>query len=175
MLRKEFVVVPACEAALIFVVALAAWLTHRPLLFASLGPTAFELVETPERQTARPYNIIVGHLLGVISGFIALYATHAWTVPGASTGDVTMPRVAAAVLAALLTVCATMLARAGQPAAISTALLIALGIMQRWQDAFYIMAAVILLTLIGEPLRRWREKTTTTRRSPKRTSPQSAD
>ena len=60
MRRRDLIVMPLCEAALLAIVGLTAWWTGRPFLFASLGPTAYELVEAPERITARPYNIIVG-------------------------------------------------------------------------------------------------------------------
>lgn len=33
---------------------------HEPHFFASLGPTAYELAETPERQSAKPYNVAAG-------------------------------------------------------------------------------------------------------------------
>jgi len=47
-------------------------------------------------------------------------------------------------------------ARAQQPAALSTTLLIATGSMQRLQDGPIIMIAILLMTAVGEPLRRWR-------------------
>jgi ABC-type Fe3+-siderophore transport system permease subunit len=143
---------------LILVVSLAAWLSRQPLIFASLGPTAFEQIETPKRPSARPYNVIVGHLIAVIAGFAALYLTHAWSAPIVSAGHVTLSRVEATALSAALTVLGTLLARSQQPAAISTTLLVSLGIMQRWQDAVVIMVAVLLMTAAGEPLRRWRAR-----------------
>lgn len=42
MPRKELLIAPACEAALVLVAALAGWAVHQPLIFASLGPTAYE-------------------------------------------------------------------------------------------------------------------------------------
>lgn len=62
---------------LILVMAVASWVARNPFIFASLGPTAFELVETPERPSARAYNILVGHLIGVLAAFLALYVTGA--------------------------------------------------------------------------------------------------
>ena len=159
MRRREYLLAPVCEAALILIVALAAFWSHRPLIFASLGPTAFELVETPKRRTARPYNILAGHTIGICAGFLALLLTHAMAVPGPGSGHMPLARVWAAALAAMLTVFGTMVARAGQPAAISTSLLIALTVSPRWSDAVCIFAAVLLMTLVGEPLRRWRETT----------------
>ncbi|MGI4756773.1 MAG: HPP family protein [Janthinobacterium lividum] len=156
MKKRELVVAPLCEAALILVAGVTAWLTHKPLFFASLGPTAFEMIESPERPSARPYNVILGHFIGVLSGFAALALTHAWASPAVSTSSISLVRVWAAVLAGLLTVFGTLLARAQQPAALSTSLMIATGSMQRLQDAPVIMAAILLITALGEPLRRWR-------------------
>jgi hypothetical protein len=158
MSRKELVIAPMCEAALIFVVAIAGWLASSPLVFASLGPTAFELIEMPNRPSAKPYNVIVGHLIGVLAGFAALWITMAWSVPGISSHTVPLRRVGAATIAAFLTVLVTLLAHATQPAALSTTLLVSLGTMQRWQDGFFIMASVLILVFLGEPLRRWRSR-----------------
>ncbi len=154
--QRDAILAPLCEAGLLLVAGLAAMLTHQPLFFASLGPTAYELTETPESPTAQPYNVIVGHLVGVLSGFAALWLTGAWYAPAVSTSSITMVRVWAAVLATLLTVLGTVLARAQQPAALSTTLMVATGSMQRPIDGPVIMAAILLVDLLGEPLRRWR-------------------
>lgn len=158
--RFDLLVAPACEAALILVAGAAAWLLHKPLLFASLGPTAYELVETPERQTAHPYNVILGHLVGVASAFAALLLTHSANAPSPSPAGVPFQRVIAAVIAGALTVLFTLLLNATQPAALSTTLLLALGLMRGWMSAVWIMGAVLLMTAFGEPLRRWRERET---------------
>ena len=61
-------------------------------------------------------------------------------------------------IAAVLTTLGTLLLRAGQPAAIATSLLAALGSMQTRRDAIAIVVSVLLITAIGEPLRRLRMK-----------------
>jgi CBS-domain-containing membrane protein len=160
MPRKDLLIAPVCEGGLILLVSLAAWLSHKPLIIASLGPTAYELIEQPHRKSARPYNIIVGHLIAVVAGLTAVYATHAWNVPAVSIASVTLPRVWVAALAAALTVLGTLAAGATQPAALSTTLVVSLGNMQRWQDGVVIMIAILLMTALGEPLRIWRERTT---------------
>jgi hypothetical protein len=155
-MKKDIFIAPVCEAALLLVAGSAGWVLHQPLLFSSLGPTAYELIEQPDRPSARPYNIFVGHLIGVLSGFAGLFAAHAFGAPGVTTGVVAGPRIGAAVFAATLTVLLTLLLKAAQPAAVSTSLLIALGVLQQRQDGFVIMGAVILLLMCGEPLRSWR-------------------
>jgi hypothetical protein len=156
MSRRELILAPLCEAALLFIASAIAWGTRRPLIFASLGPTAYELVETPERKSARPYNVVVGHLVAVLAAFLSLWVTNSWASPAISTGWIGWPRVGAVVLASALTVVVTLLLRATQPAALSTTLLIALGLMQKWQDGFMIMGGVLLMLIFGEPVRLWR-------------------
>lgn len=158
MQLREIMVVPPLEGALILVVGLAGYISHNPLLFASLGPTAFEMIETPHSQTAHPYNIIAGHLIGILAALTALWLTHARSAPGISAAGVPLPRLWAAVLAAVLTALGTLLARARQPAALSTTLLMSLGVMQTARDGVVIMAAVLLMTAIGEPIRRLRKR-----------------
>ncbi len=156
MLRKDLFIAPLGEAFLLLIAALAGWLCRQPLIFASLGPTAYELIETPHRRSARPYCIFAGHLIGVASAFLALFVTRAWYVPVVSGNGVPIDRVWAVVLAAALTTFVTLLLRASQPAAIATSVLIAAGILQRPLDAAVIMGAVVLMMIVGEPLRRLR-------------------
>lgn len=93
MLRKDILIAPVCEGALITVLSLAAWVAHNPSIFASLGPTAYELVETPERPSARAYNVLVGHLIGVLSAFLAIFLTHAGQSSPISENGIALPRV----------------------------------------------------------------------------------
>jgi CBS domain-containing membrane protein len=156
MAKRDLIIAPLGEAFLILIAAGAGYLCRQPLIFASLGPTAYELIETPHRRTARPYCIFIGHLIGVGSAYLALVLTRAWWVPPVSAHGVPWPRVEAVVLAAALTTFLTLLLQASQPAAIATALLVASGMLQRPLDALVIMAAVVLMILAGEPLRRMR-------------------
>jgi hypothetical protein len=156
MNRRDLLIAPIGEAFLILIAALAGWFIRQPLIFASLGPTAYELIETPHRRSARPWNIFVGHLTGIGAAWLALLLTHAWKTPAVSAAGVPAVRIGTATLAAALTVLVTLLLRASQPAAIATALLIALGLMQTPRESAVIQAAVVLMIVIGEPLRRWR-------------------
>lgn len=159
MRRSDLILAPICEGALLLIVGLAGWLIQQPLIFTSLGPTAYELVETPERRSAEPYSVLLGHAVAIAAGFIAIYVTGAVHTPAISTHTLVLPRVWAAVMAAAITVFVTLAAKASQPAALSTTLLISLGTLQQPRDAAIIMIAVVLMTLVGEPLRRWRLST----------------
>jgi uncharacterized membrane protein YjjB (DUF3815 family) len=65
-------------------------------------------------------------------------------------------RVEACAIAVALTALFTLLLKAGQPAAYATAILVGLGSMQRPSDAVSIFVAVLILGLVGEPIRRMR-------------------
>lgn len=147
------------EGGLVLVMATIGWAMNQPLIFASLGPTAYELVEQPHQKSARAYNIIVGHLIGLGAGFLAVYLLNAWAEPNViATGVVSTRRVWAVTLAAALTVLVTLAAKAAQPASLATTLLVALGSMQTRSDAAAIIVGVLIIAAVGEPLRRLRLK-----------------
>jgi hypothetical protein len=153
------------EGGLVLALAAIGWAAHQPLVFASLGPTVYELVEQPQLPSAMPYNIIAGHLIGLGAGFMAVYLLNAWTEPNViATGVVSARRVWAVAISAALTTLVTLVLKAGQPAALATTLLVSLGAMQTPRDAAGIVIGVLLIAAIGEPVRRFRLKHTEIRR-----------
>ncbi|HEY9472684.1 MAG TPA: HPP family protein, partial [Mycobacteriales bacterium] len=52
--------------------AMAALVTRQPLVFPSLGPTAFLLFSTPHLPTASPRNTLCGHFIGIVTGYLSL-------------------------------------------------------------------------------------------------------
>jgi len=145
------------QAGILLVIAAVAWAVHQPLIFASLGPTAYEIIEQPQMKSAGIYNVIVGHIVGLGAGLFALYVLNAWNTPKLlPLGILSTDRMWAVVIAAFLTTLANLLLKSGQPAAISTTLLVTLGAMQTRRDALAIVAGVFLIAIIGEPIRRAR-------------------
>lgn len=166
MKKNELITAPLGEATLILVVAAAGWVLRAPMVFTSLGPTAYELIEQPEAKSARPYNVISGHLTALASGFAAVWLVGAWSSPAVSlSGTVTPARLWAAVVSVLLTTVLTLAIGASQPASLSTTLLVSLGSMQNGKAALSIIAAVLLLTAVGEPVRRRRQQAREKKRS----------
>ncbi|MGA9883137.1 MAG: HPP family protein [Candidatus Acidiferrales bacterium] len=159
MKRRADLIWALAEGSLMLAMAAISWATRQPLIFASLGPTAYELVEQPQLRSARTYNIIVGHLAGLGSGFLSIYLFNAWNSPAVSSaGVLTTNRLWVVAVAAALTTVVTLMLRAAQPAALATTLLVALGLMQTRRDAIAIIAGVIIMAAIGVPLRRLRLK-----------------
>src|SRR5262249_49766868 len=62
--RADLVWATLGEGGLVLALATIGWATNQPLIFASLGPKAYELAEQPQMPSARPYKVIVGCLLG---------------------------------------------------------------------------------------------------------------
>jgi hypothetical protein len=146
---------PAGEVFLILVSGAVAFFSGLPLLFASIGPTAYEQAQMPHLPSSRPYNIIVGHGCGVVAGFAGLWLTGAWGAPAVNgASHLTAPRLWAALLAVLLTSLLTVFLKARQPAAMATTLLVALGGFQTMRGALAIICAVVLIAAVGEPVRR---------------------
>ncbi len=114
-------------AGLILVVGLTAYLAGEPWLFPSLGPTAYLLAAYPDLPSARVYNCVVGHLVGVGSGFAAVALFNAWQSPIVPLHEVTLPRLGAATVAIGLAVLVNHLLGSGHPPAAATTLLVALG------------------------------------------------
>lgn len=155
-MRKDTFVAAAYEAGLLLLAAMLSYLLHEPLIFASLGPTIFEIVEMPKQPSARPYNVLVGHAVGILAGVVALGVTHAFAAPALSTHGIPPVRVLSVVIAGFLTVTGTLLLKATQPAALATSLLVALGLMQTWPAILSIVVSVSLIVAVGEPIRRSR-------------------
>lgn len=148
---------PPLAAALVLglVGLLGMWLDV-PWLFPSLGPTIAIQAANPELPSARPWNVGAGHLIGMACGIAAVCVTGAAGEPGvAAAHALSGPRVAAAVLAVLLSMALQAAARARHPPAEATTLLFALGALQpELRSVVAVAGGVALVALLGEPCRR---------------------
>ena len=89
---------PMASGFLILIAGMLGIAFHRAWLFASLGPTAFQLGEYPEQKSSRIYNVIAGHMIGLSMGLAALAIFNAWGAPKVlSTHHLTAVRVWASV------------------------------------------------------------------------------
>jgi hypothetical protein len=158
LLEGDYIWPTAMAGVLMIVVGLTAWVAGRPWLFPSLGPTAYLLAKYANLPTSRIYNCIVGHLVGIATGFVAVAIFNAWQAPIVPLHEVTPPRIWAATVAVALTILINTLLRSGHPPAAATTLLVALGTFQTARDAVLIMIGVLILVFLGEGLKRLRIK-----------------
>lgn len=133
----------------IALMAAAAALTRQPLLFPSLGPTAFLLFYTPYAASASPRNTLSGHLIAVLAGYGALVVFGLGDAGAAGT-HVTAPRIGAAALSLGVTAAVMVWLRVPHPPAGATTLIISLGMMTRPLQLAVLLLAVVLL--IGQGL-----------------------
>lgn len=146
---------PLASGFLVLVVGLIGLAAHQPWLFPSLGPTAFLLVENPQLPSARYYNTIVGHLVGLAAGFLAVALLGAGDAPPVlSSNELSPVRVWAAVLAVVLNMLGVLLLKASHPPSAATTLLAALGSFKiTWHNTFTITVGVLIVATLGEVLR----------------------
>jgi len=131
------------------IMSAAAALTGQPLIFPSLGPTAFLLFFTPRAPTASPRNTIIGHLIGVVAGYVSLVIFGLTDHGPAFAEGVTWARVGAAALSLALTSGFMVWLLAPHPPAGATTLIVSLGIMSQPSQLAFLMLAVGLLVLQG--------------------------
>jgi CBS domain-containing membrane protein len=129
------------------IMSTVALVSGRPLIFPSLGPTAFLFFYTPLAPAASPRNTIYGHLIGALAGLgcLALFGLQ-HSGSSIATG-VTGARIGAAALSLGLTSGLMVALKSPHPPAGATTLIFSLGVLHRAEDVLILMSAVILLTL----------------------------
>ena len=139
-------------ALVVLVPGLVGLATGRVLLFPSLGPTALLQAHTPEHPSARPYPVVVSHLVGVAAGMGAVIAFGLATAPSVfEAGALSPARVGAAVVAVAVATAVEILLRASHPPAASTTLLVALGSFKPTaRDVAALVIGVLVVAATGE-------------------------
>src|SRR5262249_57148702 len=77
---------PLVAGGLMLFVGVLAFIAKCPSLFPSLGPTAFLQAEYPHNRMSGIYHVLMGHLLGACSGFMAVELIGAMDAPAATAG-----------------------------------------------------------------------------------------
>jgi CBS-domain-containing membrane protein len=148
---------PAMASALTLgLIGLLGMWAGMPWLFPSLGPTIAIQTSAPDSTGARPYNVIAGHLVGLICGIVAVFVTGANQLPSVTAShELSLTHIGAAVLAVGLSMSIQTAFRAQHPPAEATTLLVGLGAIEPtlW-SALTIAAGVGLVAFIGEVARK---------------------
>lgn len=132
---------------LLLSLGLLALILKHPLIFPSLGPTAFLLATNPAAKIASGKNTIFGHLIGVVCGYAALVIFGLTTTPAIIISGISIHFVLAAALSIALTSALMILFSVEHPPAGATTLIISLGILHTIPNITVLMIAVILLYL----------------------------
>jgi CBS domain-containing membrane protein len=131
-----------------------AWIFKEPLLFPSLGATAFLIFETPMAEVGTPRNTIIGHSVGIAAGVVSLALFGLLNAPSVYVMGMTPARIGAVALAVALTGGVLRVLRSAHPPAGATTIIVASGLLAKphqWVDLF---VGVVLLTVAGWILNR---------------------
>jgi hypothetical protein len=144
-------------AAVVSVVVLAAaglvgLVLRQPWLFPSLGPTIMVIAETPRQPAAHPRNVLVGHVVGVAAGWLALVVTGLTAAPAVVLQGITAPRVVAACLSLALTALVLQALGTPHPPAGATTLIVSLGVLRTPSQLLAIVLSVLLVTAAATAL-----------------------
>ncbi|WP_246843388.1 HPP family protein [Allokutzneria sp. NRRL B-24872] len=143
----------AASFVAIAVIAVLAMATGEPLLFPSLGPTAFLIFTRPAPPTASPRNTVLGHLIGVGAGWLGLAVCGLLNTPP-DLAHADWARVGAAAIALGLTCGLMPLLGVPHPPAGATTLIVALGLLRTPEQLAVLMTGVVLITLLGVVINR---------------------
>lgn len=127
--------------------AFVAMISGTPLVFPSLGPTAFLLFHNPMQPAASPRNTLCGHAIGILCGYASLWLMGLTHNPPTIVEGVHAERVFCAALSLASTGALMVLLDVWHPPAGATTLIIALGIITRPYHLLIVEAAVAILVL----------------------------
>jgi CBS-domain-containing membrane protein len=122
-----------------------AWKTT--FIFPSLGPTAFMIFFNPTSAMASPRNAVLGHAVGILCGYGALWLTGLQYAEPATVAGVHDPRIVAAAVSLASTGAFMILFNVVHPPAAATTLIISLGIITATAHLLIIELAVAVLAL----------------------------
>ncbi|MEX0648829.1 MAG: HPP family protein [Balneolaceae bacterium] len=146
-MRKQIIGITLRAGGYIILPGIIAWLTGKPFIFPSLGPTAY-LLAFDYKKTHSARVVIGGHICGVAAGLISYWLIadpHTMVqISGALSSSGWYLSAGSAAALALTTI--LMLSfNVSHPPACATTLIISLGILPGWDDGLYIILAVGLM------------------------------
>jgi CBS-domain-containing membrane protein len=118
-----------------------------PLVFPSLGATAFLFFETPMAEVASPRNTIIGHGVGALVAYGWLNVFDLVGEPSAIATEFTAGRVACVALSLAFTGGILRLLRAAHPPAGATTVIVSIGLLTTARQLAVLGAGVLLLAL----------------------------
>lgn len=131
-----------------------AWLFDEPLMFPSLGATAFLFFETPMAEVASPRNTVIGHYVGAVVAYCWLVVFDLVDAGSALADGFTNERAAAVALSVAFTGGILRLLRAAHPPAGATTVIVSAGLLTSGAQMLSLFAGVALLTVAAGILNR---------------------
>ena len=131
-----------------------AWALDEPLVFPSLGATAFLFFETPMAEVASIRNTLIGHTVATVVAFFWLSVFGLVGDPSAIATTFTVDRVACIALSLACTGGFLRLLRAAHPPAGATTVIVSIGLLTTVSELAILLAGVLLLSAAAWSLNR---------------------
>jgi CBS domain-containing membrane protein len=131
-----------------------AWALDEPLVFPSLGATAFLFFETPMAEVASIRNTLIGHTVGTAVAFLWLAVFGLVGDPSAIEAGFTGDRVACVALSLAGTGGLLRLLRAAHPPAGATTVIVSIGLLTTVDELAVLLAGVLVLSVSAWSLNR---------------------
>src|SRR3954451_22452135 len=125
---------------------LVAWAVDEPLVFPSLGATAFLFFETPMAEVASVRNTVIGHTVGTLVEFFWMNVFCFVGDPSAIVTGFDAKRVACVALSLCFTGGILRLLRAAHPPAGATTVIVSVGLLTTVHQIAILMGGVVLLS-----------------------------
>ena len=146
------------SGAAILCVGLLAWWTQTAMLAPPLGATAYLCFRAPTAIASAPRNVLVGHAIALVAGWLALAAFGADELAPALSGHFTAAHAGASAAAILLTVAVMIGVGIEHPPACATTLVVALGLLKRPEQLGALEFGALVVTSLAFTLQRARGK-----------------
>lgn len=127
--------------------AVIALLTQEPFIFPSVGSSAFILFYRPLVAAASPRNVLLGHTIGVLTGWASLWMFGLLGAPSAFEAGMDGMRVAATAVGMGLSCALMVWLRAAHPPAAATSLLVSMGLISSLWHLPLLLAGALILVL----------------------------
>ncbi|MBL8766484.1 MAG: HPP family protein [Planctomycetes bacterium] len=134
--------------ALMFVGSIAL-LGAAPMIAPPIGATAFLCASAPTAPASSPRNVLFGHAIGLVCGFVAAYLFGAWEMGAALAGSMCTSHVFASALALALTTGLMLKLRCHHPPAGATTLVVALGVIRTPMSMLHLELGAALVVVFA--------------------------
>ncbi len=151
---------PVAASAMLAIIGAIGIASSEPLLFASLGPSAYLAARKPQERSTKFYNVFMGHLSGLAAGFLAVFALGAWNapVPFVDSHSLAPVRLFAIALAVLWSLSFDSLLHVDHAPTEATTILVASGVFRTATDALMVIQGVAIMAFLSEMFRRLRAR-----------------
>jgi len=130
----------------ILTVGVLAWLTNLPLVFPALGPSAFILFSAPLSKAGAPRNVIIGHAVCLLCGYVSWYLMGLLSGMPVALETAGWPLFASATVALTCSCLFLLLFNCPHPPACASSLVVALGMIPSWFNILLMGLVVMWLT-----------------------------